>query len=124
VTALRKELSDWRTKLDGQVKNYRDVSLPRLAWGRPQHAALPGGRMRLPRPPCSAPLAALPSHTLPPAHRQPTSDPPQDIGDLNKTINSEVSALKEEFAELKGVIKQQIDKTASLAMAQVRALPG
>jgi hypothetical protein len=26
VTQLRKELSDWRAKLDGQVKNYREVS--------------------------------------------------------------------------------------------------
>jgi hypothetical protein len=29
-----------------------------------------------------------------------------------------VSALKDEFADLKGVIKQQIDKTASFAMSQ------
>ena len=29
----------------------------------------------------------------------------------------EVAALRQEFAELKGIIKQQIDRTASLTMA-------
>ena len=42
----------------------------------------------------------------------------QDIGDLSNTVNTEVAALRQEFAELKGIIKQQIDRTASLTMAQ------
>jgi hypothetical protein len=127
VTALRRELTDWRTKLDGQVKNYRDVSPPlRRAAGRGPHAARSAASAAATHAPEQRATALVRAPPPAPTHRPPATchPPPQDIGDLNKTINSEVSALKEEFAELKGVIKEQIDKTASLAMAQVRARPG
>lgn len=42
----------------------------------------------------------------------------QEVGDLRKTLNSEVDALRAEFMDLKTALKQQLELTAGLA-AQV-----
>ena len=43
---------------------------------------------------------------------------PQEVGDLRKTLNTEVEGLRSEFMELKTALKQQLELTAGLA-AQV-----
>lgn len=45
--------------------------------------------------------------------------PPKEIGDLRKTLNTEVDSLRSEFMNLKVSLKQQLELTAGLA-AQVR----
>lgn len=44
---------------------------------------------------------------------------PQEVGDLRKTLNTEVEGLRSEFMELKTALKQQLELTAGLA-SQVR----
>lgn len=51
-------------------------------------------------------------HSLPPAA---VWLPPQEVGDLRKTLNNEVDSLRAEFMDLKGALKQQLELTAGLA---------
>ncbi|PNH05710.1 hypothetical protein TSOC_008011, partial [Tetrabaena socialis] len=43
----------------------------------------------------------------------------QEVGDLRKTLNTEVEGLRAEFLELKTALKQQLELTAGLASQEV-----
>ena len=38
-----------------------------------------------------------------------------ELGDLRKTLNSEVTQLRDEFADLRQTLKQQLEATAEMA---------
>ena len=38
-----------------------------------------------------------------------------ELGDLRKTLNTEVGALRKEFQDLRATLKQQLEATAAIA---------
>eukprot|EP00955_Chlamydomonas_euryale_P030462 320552-Chlamydomonas_euryale.AAC.43 len=119
VTGLKKELGDWRGKLDGQVKSFQGVSM--IA----NSGQLRKGRSAYRAPACCPCMATYAQTNLResrsamwPSWPRLTHGSTAEIADLRKTLNTEVDSLRSEFVDLKSALKTQLELTQGLSVTQ------